>query len=267
MQEIKRVIKETERQRITKIITKSREHEGKVQLGLEELEAEIDAYLAKDPQNAKATEVQLVVTEGKHRMVRRMLHNAGHTVLFLHRIRYGGILLSELKENEVRAINDTEREWFTSWAVQRDAALKATMDRRYEIGKPGNGQLKEESKLAVKFVREEATAILTKMRKKRKIVLEKSGLLWPENHVTVEIEEGPEGEVEKIIKSPDIRAQKVKEIIAEKLNEYSATRELPLSKRALKMATKAINKLLLFDRKEEKKWVRLRKNMLKKQTK
>ena len=37
--------------------------------------------------------VRLSVTEGKYRMVRRILHNSGHTVLRLHRWRYGGIKL------------------------------------------------------------------------------------------------------------------------------------------------------------------------------
>jgi 16S rRNA U516 pseudouridylate synthase RsuA-like enzyme len=33
--------------------------------------------------------VRLTVTEGKYRMVRRILHNAGHSVIALHRRRYG----------------------------------------------------------------------------------------------------------------------------------------------------------------------------------
>lgn len=38
--------------------------------------------------------VRLSVKEGKHRMVRRMLHNAGHSVLLLHRQCYGGLSLA-----------------------------------------------------------------------------------------------------------------------------------------------------------------------------
>jgi 23S rRNA pseudouridine2605 synthase len=38
--------------------------------------------------------VRLIVGEGKHRMVRRLLHNSGHSVLALHRIRYGPFSLS-----------------------------------------------------------------------------------------------------------------------------------------------------------------------------
>jgi 23S rRNA pseudouridine2605 synthase len=38
--------------------------------------------------------VRIVVTEGKYRMVRRILHNAGHSVICLHRSRYGGVSIS-----------------------------------------------------------------------------------------------------------------------------------------------------------------------------
>ena len=39
------------------------------------------------------SQVRVSVREGKYRMVRRILHNAGHSVLQLHRVRYGDILL------------------------------------------------------------------------------------------------------------------------------------------------------------------------------
>lgn len=41
-------------------------------------------------------DVTLTVTEGKHRMVRRMLANAGAPVAALHRVRYGPIALGDL---------------------------------------------------------------------------------------------------------------------------------------------------------------------------
>jgi pseudouridine synthase len=40
--------------------------------------------------------VVLTVTEGKHRMVRRMLANLGHPVDALHRVRFGAIVLAGL---------------------------------------------------------------------------------------------------------------------------------------------------------------------------
>ena len=55
--------------------------------------------------------VRVSVTEGKYRMVRRVLHNAGHSVVRLHRVRYGGLLLGELDEGEVRAASQEEEQW------------------------------------------------------------------------------------------------------------------------------------------------------------
>lgn len=40
--------------------------------------------------------VTITVTEGKHRMVRRMLHNAGASVVELHRVSYGDVALGDL---------------------------------------------------------------------------------------------------------------------------------------------------------------------------
>lgn len=39
--------------------------------------------------------IKLSVTEGKYRMVRRILHNCGYSVLYLHRLSYGSIILDE----------------------------------------------------------------------------------------------------------------------------------------------------------------------------
>ena len=55
--------------------------------------------------------VRLSVTEGKYRMVRRILHNAGHSVMSLHRVRYGQVYLRELEEGEVRFCTSEEARW------------------------------------------------------------------------------------------------------------------------------------------------------------
>ncbi len=55
-----------------------------------------------------AAEVELVVTEGKHRMVRRMLANAGYPVVHLTRLRFAGVDLGELASGEARALDATE---------------------------------------------------------------------------------------------------------------------------------------------------------------
>lgn len=55
--------------------------------------------------------VHLTVTEGKHRMVRRMLANAGYPVVALHRVRYGAVELGDLPEGESREATPDELAW------------------------------------------------------------------------------------------------------------------------------------------------------------
>ena len=52
--------------------------------------------------------VRLVVTEGRNRIVRRMLHNAGHSVVDLQRMRFGPIELAELEEGMMRPLTQEE---------------------------------------------------------------------------------------------------------------------------------------------------------------
>ena len=72
------------------------------------------AVSADDLQNTKlvtTSRVVVSVTEGKYRMVRRVLHNAGHSVLQLHRVRYGSLFLQDLEAGEVRPCNAEEKLW------------------------------------------------------------------------------------------------------------------------------------------------------------
>lgn len=55
--------------------------------------------------------IRLSVMEGKYRMVRRILHNSGHSVIALHRIQYGNIKLDTLVEGSVRNGTELEIEW------------------------------------------------------------------------------------------------------------------------------------------------------------
>lgn len=64
--------------------------------------------------------VRLTVTEGKHRMVRRMLANAGHPVLELTRVRYGGFELGALPVGEAREATPEERAWLTARGAPPD---------------------------------------------------------------------------------------------------------------------------------------------------
>ena len=52
--------------------------------------------------------VTLTVREGKHRMVRRMLHNAGASVLALHRLSFGNIDLGDVEEGQYRPLTKEE---------------------------------------------------------------------------------------------------------------------------------------------------------------
>ena len=57
--------------------------------------------------------IRLVVTEGRNRVVRRMLHNAGHSVLDLQRVRYGSVELGDLAVGQIRPLTDAEMAMFT----------------------------------------------------------------------------------------------------------------------------------------------------------
>ena len=59
--------------------------------------------------------VELVVTEGKHRMVRRMLANVQRPVETLTRLEYGPFLLGDLPLGELRP--PTETEWAGAQAM------------------------------------------------------------------------------------------------------------------------------------------------------
>jgi 23S rRNA pseudouridine2605 synthase len=57
------------------------------------------------------TEVRLVVSEGKHRMVRKILANSGHPVITLKRERLGVILLEGVEEGGYRDLTPKEEKW------------------------------------------------------------------------------------------------------------------------------------------------------------
>ena len=56
--------------------------------------------------------VRLVVTEGRNRVVRRMLHNAGNSVLDLQRVRYGAVELGDLAVGQTRPLTVAEMAMF-----------------------------------------------------------------------------------------------------------------------------------------------------------
>lgn len=58
--------------------------------------------------------VRLTVTEGRNRVVRRMLHNVGHSVLDLQRVRFGQIQLGDLPMGQTRPLTAVEMGMFGS---------------------------------------------------------------------------------------------------------------------------------------------------------
>jgi 23S rRNA pseudouridine2605 synthase len=60
------------------------------------------------------SEIELVVEEGKHRMVRRILANSGHPVIGLKRLRLGAVHLDDLAEGTFRELTGEEQEWAES---------------------------------------------------------------------------------------------------------------------------------------------------------
>ena len=64
-----------------------------------------------DDYDGPYSDVRLIVNEGKYRMVRRMLHNCGHSVVELRRERHGDVHLNDLKVGEFRAATDDEINW------------------------------------------------------------------------------------------------------------------------------------------------------------
>ena len=57
------------------------------------------------------SKITLSVCEGKYRMVRRILHNSGHSVIKLHRLQYGAILLGDVPKGAVRECTPEEHAW------------------------------------------------------------------------------------------------------------------------------------------------------------
>lgn len=57
------------------------------------------------------SKVTLSVCEGKYRMVRRILNNAGHPVVSLHRVSYGNIQIGDLMEGDLSVCSQGDEKW------------------------------------------------------------------------------------------------------------------------------------------------------------
>ena len=68
------------------------------------------------------TRVRVVVREGRHRMVRRMLAHCGYPVLNLRRLAYGAVKLGGLRAGQARLATAEERRWARSLTAGAVAA-------------------------------------------------------------------------------------------------------------------------------------------------
>lgn len=67
--------------------------------------------LPREGEEPLLSKVRLTVSEGKHRMVRRMLANCGHGVVELKRTRLGVLQLGDLAVGAFRELSEEELEW------------------------------------------------------------------------------------------------------------------------------------------------------------
>ena len=74
--------------------------------------------------------VTLTVSEGKYRMVRRMLANVGHPVVTLHRARLGEISLGDLPVGQTRTLTPIEMKWARKQLKQGGIVLNPTEPKK-----------------------------------------------------------------------------------------------------------------------------------------
>ena len=84
--------------------------------------AEVDVLrITPGGRDSGVAEVRIVIREGRHRQVRRMLHAIGHKVQSLRRVAFGPLKLGRLKAGGWRVLGDAE-----ITALQRAVAEKYT---------------------------------------------------------------------------------------------------------------------------------------------
>lgn len=82
-------------------------------------EVEVIRFDPAPSSGAGRTEVRLVIREGRHRQVRRMLHAVGHKVQSLRRTSFGPLKLGRLKTGDWRVLGEGEIE-----ALQRAVRIE-----------------------------------------------------------------------------------------------------------------------------------------------
>jgi 23S rRNA pseudouridine2605 synthase len=71
-------------------------------------------------QHAKSTQLEMVLSEGRNREIRRLLARVGHKVLRLRRVAVGGLKLKDLKPGECRRLTTDEVERLRSAVRETD---------------------------------------------------------------------------------------------------------------------------------------------------
>jgi 23S rRNA pseudouridine2605 synthase len=97
---------------------------------------------------SRTSTVTVTVTEGKYRMVRRVLHNAGHSVVKLHRARYGQVHLGDLGEGEVRVVGGEAGIWARGLLTGVGAAGKPATSGRNSAASPQDERRPDQGKAA-----------------------------------------------------------------------------------------------------------------------
>ena len=103
------------------------------------VDGRINSDVGKDGEISKLVDcsrIRLSVCEGKYRMVRRILHNAGHSVISLHRMRFGEVALDSnlTKRGEIRECTEEESMWAKSLiALRLRRSAKKNKYRRKDL--------------------------------------------------------------------------------------------------------------------------------------
>lgn len=94
-----------EREYVAEVVTAPKPELAEVlAAGVQTAEGQVSAQVV----SIEGKQVRLIVLEGRHRMVRRMLNNAGYPVLALHRLRFGPFELGDLAVGEARPATEEE---------------------------------------------------------------------------------------------------------------------------------------------------------------
>jgi len=83
----------------------------KLHAGVETVEGGEPLVVTANLISVDGQDVRLTVTEGKYRMVRRILANCGHPVVALHRVRYGEVPLPDIEEGDAVPVYGSQLEW------------------------------------------------------------------------------------------------------------------------------------------------------------